>query len=99
MMTASTSETDAVLVGQIRRFVQEAVVPAAAACEHEDRYPHELVEQMKALGLFGAIVPPEYGGAGLSFSTYARVVEELSYGWMSVSGIINSHLMLCYGIA
>jgi alkylation response protein AidB-like acyl-CoA dehydrogenase len=94
----ATADAEAVLIPQIRRFVQEEVNPAAAACEHEDRYPHELVERMKQLGLFGAIVPPEFGGAGLSFATYARVVEELSYGWMSVSGILNSHLMLCYDI-
>lgn len=88
-----------VVLAQIRRFVAQEVIPAAQACEQQDIYPHELVEQVKALGLFGAIVPAEYGGAGLDFTAYALIVEELSYGWMSVSGTINSHLMMCYAVA
>ncbi|MBI2760180.1 MAG: acyl-CoA dehydrogenase family protein [Chloroflexi bacterium] len=88
-----------VMLAEVRRFVAQEVIPAAQECEVEDRYPHDLVEKMKTMGLFGAIISPEYGGAGLDFSTYARIIEEISAGWMSVSGILNSHLMLCYAIA
>jgi alkylation response protein AidB-like acyl-CoA dehydrogenase len=88
-----------VMLAEVRRFVAQEVIPVARECEVEDRYPHELVEKMKAMGLFGAIISPEYGGVGLDFSTYARIIEEISAGWMSVSGILNSHLMMCYAIA
>ena len=88
-----------VMLAEVRRFVAQEVIPAAQACELDDCYPHALVEKMKVLGLFGAIIPPEYGGVGLDFSTYARIIEEISAGWMSVSGILNSHLIMCYVIA
>ena len=65
----------------------------ALALEHADEYPHALVERMRELGLFGALVPAEHGGLGLTVSTYARVIEELCRGWMSLAGVINSHTM------
>lgn len=99
MVTNEASGVDDLMLVQVRRFVEQEVIPAAEACERDDVYPHDLVEKMKALGLFGATVPQQYGGAELGYVTYARVVEELSFGWMSVSGIINSHLMMCYHIA
>jgi alkylation response protein AidB-like acyl-CoA dehydrogenase len=84
---------DSPIVAAVRRFVEDEVRPVAAALEHADEYPHALVARMRALGLFGALVPVEYGGLGLAVSTYARVIEELCRGWMSLAGVINSHTM------
>src|SRR5438094_5799351 len=77
----------------VRRFVTDEVRPSAAALEHADRYPHELVARMRDLGLFGALVPTAYGGLGLDVTTYARVLETLCRGFMSLAGVINSHTM------
>src|SRR5438552_3020287 len=81
------------IVAAVRRFVEQDVRPAAPSLEHADAYPHALVERMRALGLFGALVPREYGGLGLDVTTYARVIEEICRGWMSLAGVINSHTM------
>ncbi|HEY2106643.1 MAG TPA: acyl-CoA dehydrogenase family protein, partial [Candidatus Binataceae bacterium] len=83
----------------LRRFVEQDVIPVASEFEHKDEYPQPLVDTMKQLGLFGATIPAEYGGLGLSFSTYAGIIEELSRGWMSLSGVINSHLIMAFIIA
>jgi alkylation response protein AidB-like acyl-CoA dehydrogenase len=80
-------------VAAVRRFVDKEVIPAASAFEHADAYPHELVARMRELGLFGALVPAEYGGLGLDVQTYARVIEEICRGFMSLAGVINSHTM------
>jgi alkylation response protein AidB-like acyl-CoA dehydrogenase len=93
------SEKEAVdrdLVAGIRTFVEKEVFPVASELEHRNEYPQKLVERMKELGLFGATIPEEYGGLGLSVSTYAMIVEELCRGWMSLSGILNTHLMIAY---
>src|SRR5579885_937228 len=87
------------ILATLRRFVEHDVIPAASDLEHRDEYPQALVDMMKQLGLFGATIPAEYGGLGLSFSTYARIIEELSRGWMSLSGVINSHLIMAFIIA
>jgi alkylation response protein AidB-like acyl-CoA dehydrogenase len=81
------------VVASVREFVDTEVRPAAAALEHQDAYPHDLVARMRELGLFGALVPAAYGGLGLDVATYARVIEELCRGWMSLAGVINSHTM------
>jgi alkylation response protein AidB-like acyl-CoA dehydrogenase len=81
------------IVAAVREFVEQDVRPAASALEHADRYPREMVERMKRLGLFGALVPAEYGGLGLDVTTYARIIEELCRGFMSLAGVINSHTM------
>jgi alkylation response protein AidB-like acyl-CoA dehydrogenase len=81
------------IVAAVRRFVDDEVRPVAAALEHADLYPHALVARMRALGLFGALVPADHGGLGLDVTTYARVIEELCRGWMSLAGVINSHTM------
>lgn len=81
------------VVSAVREFVDSEVRPAAAALEHADAYPHDLVGRMRELGLFGALVPVAYGGLGLDVTTYARVIEELCRGWMSLAGVINSHTM------
>ncbi len=81
------------IIETVRRFVAREVVPVAAALEREDRYPDEIVEQMRALGLFGVTIPEAYGGLGLDLLTYIGVIEELAYGWMSLTGVVNTHTM------
>ena len=81
------------VLGAVREFVDSEVRPVAAALEHDDVYPHALVARMRELGLFGALVPTTWGGLGLDVATYARVIEELCRGWMSLAGVINSHTM------
>ena len=93
-MTASPAidpEVREALIDAVRRFVAREVVPVASDLEHADEYPETIVEQMKAMGLFGVTIPEEYGGLGLDLLTYIGVVEELSYGWMSLSGVVNTH--------
>src|SRR6267143_3559832 len=90
---------DREVIEAVRRFVDRDVIPVASELEHRDEYPHALVATMKELGLFGATIPVEHGGLGLSFISYARVMEELSRGWMSLAGVINSHLIMAYVIA
>ena len=87
-------ELRAEIVGNVRRFVQREVLPQANELEHADAYPEQIVEQMREMGLFGLTTPEAYGGLGLDLLTYIGVVEELSYGWMSLSGILNTHTML-----
>ena len=82
------------LVGTIREWVRKEVLPVASDYEHADRFPGPLVEQMKAFGLFGAKVPEEHGGLGLDTVTYARLMEELAYGWMSLAGVLNTHTIV-----
>jgi alkylation response protein AidB-like acyl-CoA dehydrogenase len=82
------------VVEAVRAFVEAEVRPAASALEHADEYPHALVARLRELGLFGALIPREYGGLGLDVSTYAAVIEELCRGFMSLAGVINSHTML-----
>jgi alkylation response protein AidB-like acyl-CoA dehydrogenase len=89
---------DKQVIEAVRRFVERDVMPVATELEHRDEYPQALVDKMKGLGLFGATIPAAHGGLGLSFSTYARVMEELSRGWMSLAGVINSHLIMAYMI-
>jgi alkylation response protein AidB-like acyl-CoA dehydrogenase len=90
---------DREIVEAVRRFVDREVIPTASELEHNDEYPHALVARMKELGLFGATIPQAHGGLGLSFVTYARIMSELSRGWMSLAGVINSHLIMAYVIA
>src|SRR5260370_2174202 len=92
-------DLDSEVVEAVRRFVDRDVMPVATELEHRDEYPHELVAKMKELGLFGATIPPDYGGLGLSFVGYAQIMAELSRGWMSLAGVINSHLIMAYVIA
>jgi alkylation response protein AidB-like acyl-CoA dehydrogenase len=81
------------IVATIRAFVERDVVPVAAELEHADEYPAELVATMKELGLFGVTIPEEYGGLGLDLATYAQIQVELSRGWMSLSGVLNTHFI------
>src|SRR3984893_14479304 len=93
------SNLDGEIIEAVRRFVDRDVIPVASELEHNDEYPHALVARMKELGLFGATIPQEHGGLGLSFVTYAHIMSELSRGWMSLAGVINSHLIMAYVIA
>jgi alkylation response protein AidB-like acyl-CoA dehydrogenase len=86
------------VIEAVRRFVDRDVIPVASELEHADEYPHALVATMRELGLFGATIPVEHGGLGLSFVSYARLMAELSRGWMSLAGVINSHLIMAYVI-
>ncbi len=92
---AATTDPDvrAEIVEGVRRFVAKEVEPVAAELERADRFPDEIVGHMRALGLFGVTIPERYGGLGLDLLTYIGVIEELSYGWMSLSGIVNTHNM------
>jgi alkylation response protein AidB-like acyl-CoA dehydrogenase len=85
---------EAALLDAIERWLDKVVRPQVMKLEHDDIYPHEMVEDMKAMGLFGAVLDPEWGGLGLSSSTYAKIVMQISTVWMSLTGIFNSHLMM-----
>jgi alkylation response protein AidB-like acyl-CoA dehydrogenase len=89
---------DSQILDMIDRWVARELKPIVKEFDHADRYPHEIVEQMKELGLFGATIAPEFGGLGLPASTYAKMVMSISAVWMSITGIINSHLMLALAI-
>ena len=80
----------------VRQFVDEQIIPKAEHYDHEDEFPEPIVEQMKELGLFGVTIPEEHGGMGLDLTTYAMIVEELSRGWISISGIVNTHFIGSY---
>jgi alkylation response protein AidB-like acyl-CoA dehydrogenase len=85
---------EAALLDAIERWLDKVVRPQVMKLEHDDIYPHEMVKDMKAMGLFGAVLDPEWGGLGLSASTYAKIVMQISTVWMSLTGIFNSHLMM-----
>ncbi|MDQ6811592.1 MAG: acyl-CoA dehydrogenase family protein, partial [Actinomycetota bacterium] len=80
----------------VRQFADEQILPNAEHYDREDSFPEPIVEQMKELGLFGVTIPEEYGGMGLDLTTYAMIVEELSRGWISISGVINTHFIGSY---
>jgi len=88
---ATDDEVADQLVHAVRTWVDKEVVPQASTWERADEFPQPLFEGMCELGLFGATIPPEYGGLGLDATTYARIVEELSRGWMSLAGLLNTH--------
>jgi alkylation response protein AidB-like acyl-CoA dehydrogenase len=95
---APGSSDEAQILDTIDRWVERDLRPIVRDYDHADRYPHEVVEQMKAFGLFGATVSPRYGGLGLPAVTYAKIVMRISSVWMSITGIINSHLMLALAV-
>ena len=82
------------ILDSLDRFLAQEVAPVAWKLEHDDIYPIDIVERMKEMGLFGCLIDPKYGGLGLSTSTYAKIIERMSKVWMSISGIINSHLIM-----
>ncbi|MGA1269483.1 MAG: acyl-CoA dehydrogenase family protein [Gemmobacter sp.] len=92
-------EEDALILDSIRRWLDRDVRPHVLRLEHADEYPAEMVAQMREMGLFGATIPQEYGGLGLSATTYARIVETIASVWMSLTGIFNSHLIMAACVA
>jgi alkylation response protein AidB-like acyl-CoA dehydrogenase len=98
MATAELTTQQQEIVTAIRTFVERDVVPVASDLEHADEYPTELVETMRELGLFGVTIPEEYGGLGLDLTTYALIQVELSRGWMSLSGVLNTHFISAWMI-
>jgi len=97
--TAGLSEFQAEILSVVRSFVDKEIIPNATALEHADEFPDAIVERMRNMGLFGLTIPEEYGGLGESLLTYALVVEQIARGWMSISGIINTHFIVAYMIA
>lgn len=87
------SDLRAEFIDTVARFVEREVIPVASELEHADTYPAEIVAAMAAMGLFGITIPEAYGGAGLDLATYCGVIEELAAGWMSLSGVLNTHVM------
>ena len=98
MATTELTTEQGEVVATVRSFVERDVVPVASDLEHADEYPTELVETMKELGLFGVTIPEEYGGLGLDLTTYALIQVELSRGWMSLSGVLNTHFISAWMI-
>nr|WP_042189933.1 acyl-CoA dehydrogenase family protein [Kibdelosporangium sp. MJ126-NF4]CEL18985.1 Methylsuccinyl-CoA dehydrogenase, predicted by (Erb et al, 2007) [Kibdelosporangium sp. MJ126-NF4]CTQ95212.1 Methylsuccinyl-CoA dehydrogenase, predicted by (Erb et al, 2007) [Kibdelosporangium sp. MJ126-NF4] len=96
--TAGLTDIQSEILATVRGFVDKEVIPHAQALEHADEYPADIVEGMKEMGLFGLTIPEEYGGLGESLLTYALVVEEIARGWMSVSGVINTHFIVAHMI-
>ncbi len=94
--TLGLTEFQTEIIDTVRQFVDKAIIPHAQELEHADIYPQEIVDQMRDMGLFGLMIPAEYGGLGESLLTYALCVEELARGWMSISGVINTHFIVAY---
>ena len=94
--TEGLTEEQAELIALVREFVEDQIIPVANELEHKDEYPQAIVDQMKEMGIFGLMIPEEYGGLGESLLTYALTVEEIARGWKSVSGIINTHFIVAY---
>ena len=94
--TDGLSEDQTEILKAVRQFVDEKIIPVATELEHKDEYPTEIVEGLKELGIFGLMIPEEYDGLGESLLTYALCVEEIARGWMSVSGVINTHFIVAY---
>ncbi|CAN5177628.1 acyl-CoA dehydrogenase family protein [soil metagenome] len=97
--TAGLTDIQQEIIGAVRQFVEKEILPHATALEHADAYPQDIVDGMKEMGLFGLTIPEEYGGLGESLLTYALVVEQIARGWMSVSGVINTHFIVAYMLA
>ena len=94
--TEGLTEVQEEILSAVREFVNNEIIPVAQELEHADEYPTEIVEGMKEMGIFGLVIPEEYGGLGESLLTYALCVEEIARGWMSVSGIVNTHFIVAY---
>jgi alkylation response protein AidB-like acyl-CoA dehydrogenase len=87
------------VVEEFRLFVDREVIPVAHDLEKNDTYPVELIDKLRAIGVFGATIPEAYGGSGFDLLTYVQIIEQLSRGWMSLAGIVNTHILVAYMIA
>jgi alkylation response protein AidB-like acyl-CoA dehydrogenase len=94
--TEGLTEIQTEILKAVRQFVEAKILPVATELEHKDEYPTEIVEGLKELGVFGLVIPEEYGGLGESLLTYTLAVEEIARGWMSVSGVINTHFIVAW---
>src|SRR5271165_1698035 len=94
--TIGLTEFQTEIIATVRQFVEKEVIPNAPELERTDTYPQAIVDQMREMGLFGLMIPQEYGGVGESLLTYALCVEELARGWMSISGVLNTHFIVAY---
>jgi alkylation response protein AidB-like acyl-CoA dehydrogenase len=94
--TEDLTDVQSEILKTVRTFVEEKILPVATELEHADEYPQEIVDGLKELGIFGLMIPEEYDGLGESLLTYALCVEEIARGWMSVSGVINTHFIVAY---
>src|SRR5947207_13935854 len=97
-MTNHDADQDRLILDSVERFLDREVKPHVHALEHDDVWPADIVEGMKELGLFGATIGADYGGLGLSASSYAKIVETVSTVWMSLAGIFNSHLIMAAAV-
>jgi alkylation response protein AidB-like acyl-CoA dehydrogenase len=97
-MKDDRNEQEQMMLDMVDRFLETEVAPHVHKLEHDDIYPEEIVEKMKAMGLFGCIIKEDYGGLGLSAATYSRIIERISRTWMSLSGIVNSHLIMASAV-
>lgn len=87
------------IIAEVQRFVDREVIPVARELEHDDIYPFDLIDKLKQLGVFSTTIPETYGGLGFDLVTYVQIVEELARGWMSLAGIVNTHVLVAYMIA
>src|ERR1700731_161989 len=94
--TVGLTEFQTEIIATVRQFVEKEVIPNAPELERTDTYPQAIVDQMREMGLFGLMIPQDYGGLGESLLTYALCVEELARGWMSISGVLNTHFIVAY---
>jgi butyryl-CoA dehydrogenase len=96
--TAGLTDVQTEILSAVKTFVDKEIIPYATELEHKDEFPEAIVEGMKEMGLFGLTISEEYGGLGESLLTYALVVEQIARGWMSISGVINTHFIVAYMI-
>src|SRR6201985_2301011 len=94
--TIGLTDVQTEIISTVRQFVEKEIIPNAPELERTDTYPQAIVDQMREMGLFGLMIPQEYGGLGESLLTYALCVEELARGWMSISGVLNTHFIVAY---
>jgi hypothetical protein len=94
--TVGLTDVQNEIISTVRQFVEKEVIPNAPELERTDTYPQAIVDQMREMGLFGLMIPEEYGGLGESLLTYALCIEELGRGWMSISGVLNTHFIVAY---
>src|ERR1700741_4125026 len=97
--TPGLTDVQQSILETVREFVDKEIIPHAQRLEHDDVYPADIVDGMREMGLFGLTIAEEHGGLGESLLTYALVVEDLSRGWMSISGIVNTHFIVAYLVA
>jgi alkylation response protein AidB-like acyl-CoA dehydrogenase len=97
--TSGLTEFQVEILSTVKTFVDKEILPHATELEHKDEFPDAIVDGMREMGLFGLTISEEYGGLGESLLTYALVVEQLARGWMSISGVINTHFIVAYMVA